>query len=370
MTSKRFEVDMGLNATQFARGAKDAEGALDKLAAALNEVGEDGKRDAGEVESALEDLFRQAQRTERAVDDMGAVGGRGLGKLKESATEVQQEIGQNLGEAVSSFRGDLSDLAQVGQDTLGGLAATMAGTGPAGIAGAALLAAGAIGAGGIAAALEQAEERRRVLAERANDLAQAYIDAGSGVLDALTQVDRFVEVLTDPEMRKEAEGLAKLVGDDLPLAARVLAGDEEALADARTHQTALMKDQSIAGVALKNALDEQTQVQRQAKETAALVTDEYLRQINAAQGVTQEVDALGNSVYTLPDGKQIMIDAATGQASADVSRFKGDLDGVAEKVIQPVIRPRIDTSEWDGWEPQLKRGYVDATVLRNGMSLQ
>ena len=102
------------------------------------------------------------------------------------------------------------------------------------------------------------------------------------------------------------------------------------------------------------------------------VSDALLAVVAASSDAAVEVDELGNKVVTLPDGAEIMINAKTGQATQDVSRFKGDVDGVVDRLNgrDVVIRVRRDTSEWDNWQPQLKRGYVSATPTRLGMSLE
>lgn len=373
------------DAIQELRKLGDTDGA-DKLEASLRDaqkaterLGDETKITAAKIEREYKDAYRSAS---RAADDMGDAGSAGMGKVREGAQEVSQEIGQNLGEAVSSVRGDLSDLGQVGQDTLGGLAGTLAGAGPAGIVGAAALAAGAAGLGLITASLEAAEERRQVLADRANDLAQAYMDAGTTVLDSMTSAARLSDVLTNADTRKEAEELAKTLGVDLSEAARVVAGDSNALAaaqkiqaDAESELNGLIEDgvtkrrntnsedqqRAIHLERLIKAVDEQAGVQTDAATTARIYSDALKGMVNDAESASKEVDDLGNAVYTLPDGMQIMIDAKTGQATTDVAKFKGDLDGVPETTTAKV-KVAVDSSAWDNWNPKVKVGAVNAGV--------
>ena len=138
----------------------------------------------------------------------------------------------------------------------------------------------------------------------------------------------------------------------------------------KTSETALnLRNQWEAG---KNSLQQLNGDMEAGRTAARNVSDALLAVVAASSDAAVEVDELGNKVVTLPDGAEIMINAKTGQATQDVSRFKGDVDGVVDRLNgrDVVIRVRRDTSEWDNWQPQLKRGYVSATPTRNGMSLQ
>ncbi len=388
MTSKRFEVDMGLNASEFTRGAKDAEKAVSKLEDALNDVGAGGARDADKIEDALKDVQSQAKRTERAVDDVGDAGERGFRKLGDKGTEVSGELRQNLGETFSSFRGDLEDLPQIAQDTLGGLAGSGA---LGGIAGLAATAAGAAGLGLIIGAMDEINAKNEALQARANDMATAFIEAGTNVMNALSIASAAAEVNTNPEKRKEAQAYADALGIDLPTAIRAYVGDANAMAvvdkiaaDAKAENLSIADKQKESQKALTSEQLDALKTNQGAiaaqRELNGVLDDANAKfdtqqavlrgLVNDAASATKEVDDLGNAVYTLPDGTQIMIDAETGQATTDVAKFKGDLDGIAETVVRPLIKPQVDSSEWDRWQPQLKRGYVSATPTRNGMSLE
>lgn len=97
----------------------------------------------------------------------------------------------------------------------------------------------------------------------------------------------------------------------------------------------------------------------------AKVQASALYELATAAGVSAgEVDDLGNKVVTMPDGKKIVIDAQTKTAYEDIDTLE------RRQVSDKTVRVRVDSSEWDRWAPQLKRGYVSATVTRNGMSIQ
>jgi hypothetical protein len=143
--------------------------------------------------------------------------------------EVTQELGQNIGEAVSSVQGDLSDLGQVGQDTLGGLAATLAGAGAAGLVGAAALAAAAVGAGRLTAALEDAAAKQERLKEQAAEWAQAYMEAGSGI-STPRRSSPGEQIFGDPKLAEAQENMHAW-GVELDVAVAAMAGSQSAIDD-------------------------------------------------------------------------------------------------------------------------------------------
>ncbi|WP_147039402.1 hypothetical protein [Microbacterium aerolatum] len=327
--------------------AKDAERAIGDIGDEFRETGRDGRRAGDDLEDSLRDVQRQSERTEKSVDD---IGDKGFRKLGDTSREVGDELKQNLGETFSSFRGDLEDLPQIAQDTLAGLAGSGA---LGGIGGLAATAAGAAGLGLVIGAMDTINERAEALEARASDMASAFIEAGSTVLDATTIAAAASDVITDPEKRKEVQAYADALGVDFPTAVRAYVGDANALAvvdgvvsDARRENLSLAEEQREA---LK-ALTPEQQKMLEANQSAITagrelngVVDEANRKYQDQQGVLlgllsdagtvgEEIDELGNRLLTLPDGAQILISAETGQASADVSAFEGDVDGVIARI--------------------------------------
>ena len=301
--------------------------------------------------------------------------------MSRKGEEVSGELKQNLGETFSSFRGDLEDLPQIAQDVFGGLAGSVGGLIPA-----FGLAAGAAGMGLLISAFQVAEERRQQLAERANDLANAYIDAGTNVMNAMSIAARTSEIITGDE-REEAQNYAKVLGVDLPTAARAMAGDTNALATVNAIAARAMSDAKDAANEQKESLkaltpDQQEKVKADleainaARELAGVVADAN-QKFNDQQGVLKglvtdadgaavSVDNLGNQVYELPDGTKIMIDAETGQASTDVSKFKGDTDGVIEHLNKQQVTLRLvpDDSAVRNYRPPTI--YIPGQVVPRG----
>lgn len=346
------------------RGNKAVKDSLKDVADGADDVGDDitkafrdAAREAGwsgeKIEDALDEVARTADDT---ADDVV----RSQRRMADQSKEVGQEVRQNLGEGIANAaRGDFESLADTIGDTLGGAVA-----GIGGIATAAVGAAGAVGLGALVAAFQLAEQERQKLEERASDLAQAYIDAGTTVLDTVTIAARTSEILTNPESRKEAEALRDALGVDLQTAVRALAGDTNALAvangivkDSEEEYRELMqkrgsdyKNLSAAEVERADQLQQQVDKVRELNGVTSDASETFKTQqavlvglINDAASATKEVDELGNQLFTLPDGRQIMIDADTGQATTDVSNFKGDVDGIPE-VVTTVVKVSADTT--------------------------
>jgi chromosome segregation ATPase len=333
----------------------DMERDLRDVGTAADRAGRDGERGIDKLEDALRDAQRESEQLDRKLDDVGTGGRRGMDRVKEGATELQSEIGQNLGETVSSFRGNLSDLGQVGQDTLGGLAATVSSMGPAGLVGAFALAAGALGLGAVTAGLQDAEERQERLKEQAAEWAQAYVDAGSSVLNTSQIVSKGQELLVEKgdDVRKNAE----LWGVGVATAAAAMAGSQTAIdqvSDSLTRQEEALKanaagadnyaqnieaattGQSEANNSLmegRRAFDELTGAMQLGRDTASFVSQMLIDVARNTEGATEAVDEFGDTVITLPDGKQVYIDAETGQATQDVDAIENKVYGIRDKTV-------------------------------------
>lgn len=349
---------------------EDAEKALKKLGD--TDAGSDAARDLDKLEDALKEAQRQAKRTEDAVDDIGEGGKRGFGKLSEGAQEVTQEIGQNLGETVSSIRGDLSDLGQVGQDTLGGLAATLAGSGPAGIAGAAVLAAGAVGLGAVTAELQKQQQEADRMRERISAAYQGAAEDGRLFIDTQALIADGLDLIFNPERAEEYKRVledASALGIDRATAIAANTGDLEAQQTVQEQINRLLEDANsyeLTGTTNKKTLKNDVADLRDRWKEVVTTTQEYadrtvaatdyssnmlLGLIESAGTAKEEVDELGNRLLTLPDGQKVLIDADTGQATANVDKFRGDVDGVVTEVNGKEIviqaRSTIDQAQRD-----------------------
>lgn len=360
----------------IASDTKSAVRGVDDVAKALGVTVDELEAVAKAAGKTSDDVVRDFRKIEASARDVDA--GSGFKKAGEASGEFKSEALANLSEVTSSFTGDLNSIGDLAQGTFGGLA-TMGG--PIGLA----AAAAATGVGLIISAFQQAEDARKALEERANDLANAYIDAGTNVLDAVTLAARSSEVLTDPEQRKEAERLVDVLGVQLPEAARLLAGDTNTLAAARAivnqneaeyfdlmqqsanymsgEFTTAEKERLAQLQSQRDAVSQLTDINSQANDTFRAQQGVLKGLINDAASATVEVDELGNELYTLPDGTQIMISADTKQATTDVSKFKGDVDGIPETKTSRV-KVSVDDSEVRSYRPPTL--YIPGKIIPQG----
>lgn len=377
------------DAIKSLRDLGDTNGA-DKLEAQLRDAQKATERLTDETKQAaltIEREYRDAYRKASAAADDG------MSRAKSATREVTQEIGSNLGEAVSSIRGDMSDLGQVGQDTLGGLAATLASGGPAGIAGAAVLAAGAVGLGRVTASLQEQQEEAEKLRER---LSEAYSDAareGRNYLDTVQVISQVQDLAFNPERAEEwaqVQEDAKRLGLEVQDAAAAYVGELDkqqsvldriaALEQDRVDRArAYVEEHGTLSTPLTNERIELEEIGKRWEDLNGVTkttADTQVAGIQAVsrlleeqyantEGVITKVDELGNKVYELPEGKTLTIDAQTKTAYEDIDAI--EKLRIADKTSTVRVVP--DTSAWDAWEPQLKRGYVAATTTRMGMQI-
>lgn len=360
---------------------KEGPDATDKLERGMR----DAQRRTDDAKDEIRDLRDELNKAGRAGKNTGDDIGRGMRdgaddmrRFGDQAGEVGDELRQNLGETFSSFRGDLEDLPQIAQDTLGGLAGSGA---LGGIPGLAATAAGAAGLGLVIGAIDTISQEAEEAKAYANELAQAYIDAGSTILDSITAAARIGDVITDDEQLEKAKTLADALGVDLAEAVRIVAGDTNALTtaqksladeqirlndikrettDATFTEALAYQDEQVALDAARSALEPYTAATESATEKARLHSDALKSMLADAGNATVQVDDLGNKLYTLPDGHQIVIDAKTGIASDNIDRFKGNVDTVPKTVTTTAVF-EADTSQFDR---EVRR--VSNTTIRIG----
>lgn len=404
-----IKIDFLANVRNFLRGTDDADAALDDVADSLDDMADAAKkggRDAERAVEKLEDGFRDAARRAKDLGEAGKDAGRdvkrgmddaagdGFGKLGEAASEVTQEVGQNLGEAVSSVRGNLADLGQVGQDTLGGLAATLAGTGPAGIAGAAALAAGAVGLGLVTAELEKQQAHTAQLKQYFSEAWKAAVQGGRDYIDQATVIGEMQDIMFNPDRAEEYKKIqadANKLGLDRNTLLRAAAGDQTAYNVVMGRSSDLYTDQEKAlqkvidrgaerqdseRIGILNEMDDLDKLngrwqeygdinsdnKQKARDAAQATSDYLLDAVSKASSATRAVDDFGNMLITLPDGQEVVIEAKTGQATSDVSKFKTDTDGVIDSVngreVVLKTRTEVDRSQYDAFVRELHNSTI------------
>lgn len=356
-------------------GADQLEAQLRDAQKATERLGDETKITAARIEREYRDAYRQMK---RSAEDASDESRRSMGKVGERSAEVGQEVRQNLGEGIANAaRGDFEALSDTIGDTFGGAVAGIGGLGTA-----ALGVAGALGLGAVTAAFQAIQQEQERAAEAAARWAEAFITAGGDVVGAARTVAEVTSIATDPERYKQAQDNARNWGIDVSTAMRAMAGDATALTIAqdgvnqkmvdyeaqgsKTSETALnLRNQWEAG---KNSLQQLNGDMEAGRTAARNVSDALLAVVAASSDAAVEVDELGNKVVTLPDGAEIMINAKTGQATQDVSRFKGDTDGVIDHLNgrEVVVKVRRDSSDWDNWYPGVKVGKVRVAVGQGG----
>jgi hypothetical protein len=322
------------------KGPEQLEAEMRGAQTATEKLSDETKKTADDIEREYKRAYREAR---EASDD-------GVGKMKAGAQELQSEVGQNMGEAFSSFRGELEDIGQIGQDTLGGLAGTVSQMGPAGIvAGAGLgVAAGAVGlvADSFTKAKEASDEAKESAYEYGLTVAEsgkfadtaARINELTGSIEGLKQVQ---DIATVSGWAQKDVLTAMATGDGLP--ALTKAFDEGAnstlVATGRVNE-------------LQGALDGTAQGFDLATGAADLNASALYDLATKAGKATGDVDYLNRTIVEMPDGKRIVIDAATEQAHEEIDAV--DSHQPADKTV----KVNADTSDWDAAVNRIKAAGI------------
>ncbi|MBN9207281.1 MAG: hypothetical protein J0H96_01295 [Microbacterium ginsengisoli] len=342
-------------------GPEQLERAIEQAQRETKDLASETRRTADTIDREFKDAYRNAK---RSADD-------GLDGMSEKSREVGDELRANLGETFSSFRGDLEDLPQIAQDTLGGLAGSGA---LGGIPGLVATAAGAAGLGLLAATFQNINAEQEAAKQLSIEWANAYIESGGRVLSFDQQMSKAKDILNNQydELKKNAElwgvseqtALAAMTGSGAAidavnerLEAHKLAA-ESAAAAIRENGDSTGQATKELGDLIKTYQDGKSAIDKQntAMETGARIADVYSFYLadlakNTA-GAKTVVDEFGDSVTTLPDGKQIYIDVETGKAT-------DNLDDITNKVyklpVDPTVRVNVDTTDIGQAEAALKR---------------
>lgn len=388
-----IKIDFLANTRDVERGTERVEAAFDDVSKSLDDVARDGDNSLERLERSFKDLADSARDTSRRTEDIGDVGSRGFRRLGDTGSEVSGELRQNLGETFSSFRGDLEDLPQIAQDTLGGLAGSGA---LGGIAGLAVTAAGAAGLGLITAELLKQQEEASKLRERLADAYKAAAEEGRNYIGTAQLIAEANSIMFDPDRAEEWKRLqqdAKDIGLDTERLIAANAGDRDAQLEVQNAVNAAIdeerrkreelgqfwggQNQGLEETHLEGIRDRWQNIADITAEyaekatTAKEVTSEFLiNALNEAGSATEAIDQFGNKLYTLPDGQQIVIDAVTGQAHQNVDTFKGDLDNKIPTVKTTTIsvKSEVDRTSYDNFvrEMQNKTIKIQGRIVTNG----
>lgn len=332
---------------------KEGDKATDRMESDFRSVAKAADRTSDEIKSKMRDAYQSVRRnSDDAADDVV----RNQNRMGERSAEVGQEIRQNLGEGIANAaRGDFTALADTIGDTLGGAVAGIGGIGTA-----ALGVAGALGLGAIVAVISniaaESEKTKEIASEAFRQMAEEGIDSWQSIESQMKR-------LTDAYDKHEGEiqRIADLTGLTFDDVAAAWAGvpDKVAIVDA-AYGEMVQNLQNTFGVTregidatvkgwdsimgpLNGVLDGYDQGRRKAQALGDQQTKMWEQAILDAESAGLAVDDFGNKLITLPDGTQVVIDAETGQATQDVTKFKGDVNSIPTTVTS-TARLLVDDS--------------------------
>lgn len=378
--SKRFEIDIGLNASGVAKGAKDGEKALADLEAAVEGVGDESARStrpvdnfaaklveasrkAGKSDDDIKDALRtmglSAKQAERAVegigdefrdagrdgeraldgiedslkdvqrrskdtfDDIGDSSARGFEKAEEGVKGLKDEAMQSARETAASFDGSFESIAELGQEVA---ANAFADFGPAGAAAGLAVAAAA---GVMVNHFNEVQEA----ADDARDSAFSLSYDVAGALSAAGYTQRLSEWTSETEKYKQVTDLANVAGWERVDVLDALASGGPKL-DRLTEAFAAngMTTSVTSGrVRELEAVLHATEEGYISGADAALVAERAAYQYATTVGeATGETDALGNAIYRLPDETEVAVNARTQRATEDIKRVDAQIDAVPD----------------------------------------
>ena len=321
----------------------------EQLERAMKDAQDETKRLERETKDTADAIEKDYKRAYREAKDSAR---DGMGKAGEAGKEFKDETLANLSEVTSSFDGSMESVGDLVQGTLGGLTQ---GLGPV-LGGAA--AAAAAGIGVITEAFTNAGEA----ADEARDSAFRFAYDVQGALDKAGYTERISQWTGDTEKLKQAQDIAKVSGRDVVDVIDALAsgGDKlDGLWDAFEAGAA------TTDVATGRALELEAALQgtregylngADAANLAAKLNYDYATSVGEA---TDRTDELGNKIYTLPDGKEIVIDANTKTAYEDIDAIE------KRQIHDKTVKLRVDTSDWDNWTPRQKYAEIKAVQVEN-----
>lgn len=318
--------------------ADDAEDALRAIDEELGNVGDN--RAADDAADSIEGI---SSRSTEAADGL-----RSLGDIAKSALE-----------------GDIAGAASTASETLLGFAGSLAGGAIGGAIGSAI--------GGIAATwIDQWNQAAAESEKRVDEMVDSLVAAGgrfdeeqilSGVREIQGDKEKLAQVqkIVAATGLEEAEVMRALSGDltDGASVTRELADAHQSLADKRSENLA-------AGKNMNDGLIEENQEILKAQDVWNKYGDEVDRARDgfnlyseaqtigiqrtaeaavAAGEATKMIDEFGNTVYSLPEGKTVVIDAQTGQARTDIETVED------YELADKTVKLSLDSSEVDNYVP-------------------
>lgn len=331
---------------------------LEDVSDLLEKMGDESKDATEDLEKGMRDAQRRTDDASDEIrklrDELNKAGRQGkntgddirdgMRRAEDGAQEFKEEAASTARESAASFDGSAESIGDAFQEIA---ANAFAGFGPAGaVAGLAA----AAGIGLAVAGFESVHEAEERAAELAGEWADRFVESGQRVATSAQQSAAVIDISTDPEKYKEATENAKLWGVTVSDAMLAMAGNvgaisvvEDALdrkreatekdtkaaqeaADANGSALLSLTPQEVELNKAEDAWKRHTEAMATGAEQADASSESLLKIVEDAGSAAVSIDELGNRVVALPDGTEILIDAKTGKATLDVSRFKGDYD--------------------------------------------
>lgn len=320
--------------------AEDAEDALRAVGEESRDVGRESPREMGRAEEAVRDLGDTADdagtKVEGIKDKTGTVG-EGLRSLGDIARDVLQ------GDFEGAASGAVDALSSIGGALTGGLVGGAIASGVAGIV-----------SSWIKSWQDAAEQTKKIVSDAFREMAEDGIASWESVQ---SQMRRLSEAYDEHE--GEIKRIAELTGLNFETVASAWAGNKDAIeavnraygdqVDELGKVPGATKDAVDATVRgwegimapLNNTLDAYDTAKQKAKAYSNQVSEGLLSQLEGVGKVAVEIDEVGNRLITLPDKTQVLIDADTGQATLNVDKFRGDVDGVIDHINKREARLQV-----------------------------
>jgi hypothetical protein len=270
-----------------------------------------------DMAGSFEDASDASKDFARNAESAGTKAGAGVGAVGDAADAASGSFDGLGGAASAALEGDVGGAAQSALGAVSGLAGNIPGIGTA------LSAAAAIGTAAIGF-ITGAFDKAKQASDAARDSAYNYgvvVDATGKSADI---AGRIAEITKSTEDLKNVQDIATIsgwrqvdvikamaTGDGLP--ALYKAFEDGANSTTIASKRALELEQSLQGAQSGFA----------AAASAADLNARALYDLTTAAGTaTGEVDDLGNAVYQLPDGKQVVVNADTQKAYSDIDAFE------------------------------------------------
>jgi hypothetical protein len=348
-----IKIDFISNVTEFLRGTRDVEDALDDVADSLDDVAKDSDGALERAEKGFRDLADEARDTSKDIDKVADAGKRigddvrdGTKRAEEGLTDLKDESASTAREAAASFDGSAESIAEGFQEVA---ANAFGGFGPAGAA------AGLAAAAGIGLATQAFTDAQEA-ADEARESAFEFAYSVSGALEAAGYAERIAEWTGNTDKFREAQEIAKISGRDVVDVVDAIASGGEKLDglwddfEEGAERGAIATGTAYGAAAgLEGVLKAVREGYASGAEAADIAARANYNFATAAGVATGETDDLGNAIYELPDGKQMVVDVETQRAYED-------LDAVEARKVNDktmTVRTQIDDYNIRTYNPRM-----------------